>query len=294
MKFRRLRTAAATLGTTVGLVAVVCATAAPAQAADVSITLPGLVVGAADPFVVSGRCPAGTDSAFIVVEHGPMAVGGAAVDVAPNGSYRKAIDITEGGTGMASVQVSCYAYGEGMPLAQAYRSFYIVTAWQTSVEVPVSVSPSRVPVGGTIRVSATCQPGATSARFDAVRADGHEPFSSVSGVPSRDGTVTAELPVTANSGDVGDLFTARPGPAYVFVGCTAPGDSAPVGVGVGKFTITAGSAAAPVPAVGDRPASAAPQLANTGSDAAPMTALAAALVLTGAGAHALRRRLATA
>ncbi|SES32425.1 hypothetical protein SAMN05216199_2856 [Pedococcus cremeus] len=118
-------------------------------------------MSADDPFVVSGRCPAGADSAAIVVEHGPMGVGGAAVDLAPNGSYRKAIDITEGGSGQASVQVSCYAYGTGMPLAEGHRSFYIVAAGHPSVELPVSVSPSRVPVGGTIRVSATCQPGAT-------------------------------------------------------------------------------------------------------------------------------------
>ncbi|SES32405.1 LPXTG-motif cell wall anchor domain-containing protein [Pedococcus cremeus] len=133
----------------------------------------------------------------------------------------------------------------------------------------------------------------------AIRADAHASFSRAEAVPSGDGTVLAELPVRASSQDPNQLFTARPGPAYVFVDCRASGDWAtggttPVGVGVGKFTITAAPAAAPVPAVGDRPASATPQLANTGSDAAPMTALAAALVLAGVGAHLLRRRRTTA
>lgn len=281
-----LRTAA-----TVGLSAAVCAVAAPAQAADVSITLPGLVVSAADPFVVSGRCPAGTDSAVVDVEEGALGVGGGVVDVASNGSWRIAIDITEGGTSQASVFAGCYEYGNGMPLAASYRPFHIVAPGRTAVDVPVTVSPSRVPLGGTLHVTATCQPGATEAWIGATRGDGHVPFSHAKAVPDSDGTVTAELPVTVHGDDWRVYATSQTGPGIVFVHCDTSTRTRVAGIGLARFTITAAPAAAPVPGAGDRPASATPQLANTGSDAASMTALAASLVLAGAGAHLLRRRL---
>lgn len=205
-----------------------CAVAAPAQAADVSITLPGLVVSAADPFVVSGRCPAGTDSAVVDVEEGALGVGGGVVDVASNGSWRIAIDITKGGTSQASLFAGCYEYGNGMPLAASYRPFYIVAPGRTAVDVPVTVSPSRVPLGGTLHVTATCQPGATEAWIGATRRDGHVPFSHAKAVPDSDGTVTAELPVTVHGDDWRVYATSQTGPGIVSCTATrAPGRGSP-------------------------------------------------------------------
>lgn len=160
----------------------------------------------------------------------------------------------------------------------------------TPYDVDVTVSPRSVPLGGTLNVSAKCNPQTVRAQVVLGSGQGIDDvlYAEVTLTPLPNGQVTAKLPVYANS----DLPAPVPGPAVIAVYCNEDASQGPLGFGSAGIVITAAvTALDPVNApVADRDPSA--QLANTGSELSSLLALAGTLLIAGAIIALLRRRLA--
>jgi LPXTG-motif cell wall-anchored protein len=293
MRFTTRRGAVAAGG--LALVALVAA-AAPAHAAGGTIVV-DQVVAAAEPLAVSGTCTAGSATAVVTVRQEGGLVASESVDVGPDLSYRVSLDISRIGSGEAVADVTCLAYGAASPLGTDAVAFYAVAGDETPYEVPVEVAPGRVALGGTLTVSAQCRPGTLDATVLVGNTAAEEAFASAPADPAPDGSLTVRVAI-AKDADIpgGPAPTAGGGTAVVFCGdIDAREGSGPVGIGLARFTITpAGLVQGSAPSGSTDSPGSAQELANTGSDTAPMLALAASLVLAGAGAHLVRRRLTTA
>ncbi|WP_143056224.1 hypothetical protein [Pedococcus cremeus] len=272
---------------------VMVAAAAPAHAAGATLVV-DQVVAAADPLVVSGTCAAGSQTAVVTVRQEGDTLASASVDLRADLSYRAALDISKAASGEAVAEVACMAYGTATPLGTDSAAFYAVAGDQMPYEVPVRVTPSRVALGGTITVSAQCRPGTVDATVLVGNTAADEAFAEAPANPAPDGSLTVQVVMAKDPDNRGGLApVAGGGTVVVFCGdMDAEEGAGPVGIGLARFTITPAAVvqgAAPSGASGS--SGSAQELATTGSDAAPMTALAAGLVLAGAGAHTLRRRL---
>lgn len=272
---------------------VMVAAAAPAHAAGATLVV-DQVVATADPLVVSGTCAAGSQTAVVTVRQEGDTLASASVDLRADLSYRASLDISKAASGEAVAEVACMAYGTATPLGTDSAAFYAVAGDQMPYEVPVRVTPSRVALGGTITVSAQCRPGTVDATVLVGNTAADEAFAEAPANPAPDGSLTVQVVMAKDPDNRGGLApVAGGGTVVVFCGdMDAEEGAGPVGIGLARFTITPAAVvqgAAPSGASGS--SGSAQELATTGSDAAPMTALAALLVLAGAGAHTLRRRL---
>lgn len=272
---------------------VMVAAAAPAHAAGATLVV-DQVIAAADPLVVSGTCAAGSQTAVVTVRQEGDTLASASVDLRADLSYRASLDISKAASGEAVAEVACMAYGTATPLGTDSAAFYAVAGDQMPYEVPVRVTPSRVALGGTITVSAQCRPGTVDATVLVGNTAADEAFAEAPANPAPDGSLTVQVVMAKDPDSRGGLApVAGGGTVVVFCGdMDAEEGAGPVGIGLARFTITPAAVvqgAAPSGASGS--SGSAQELATTGSDAAPMTALAALLVLAGAGAHTLRRRL---
>ena len=292
MRFTSRRGAVAAGGLALG---VLVAGATPAHAAGATIVLDE-VVATADPLAVFGTCAAGSETAVVTVRQEGRLLGSDSVDVGQDLGYEVSLDISRAASGEAVADVACMAYGSATPVGTDSAAFYAVTGDQMPYEVPVQVAPSRVALGGTLTVSAQCRPGTRDATVLVGNTLADEPFAEVSTTPAADGSLTVQVAIAPDPDiEGGPAPAAGGGTAVAFCGdMDAEEGSGPVGVGLARFTITPaavlqGSArSGPSGSPG-----AAQELANTGSVAGPMTAFAAGLVLAGAAAHTLRRRLTT-
>lgn len=275
---------------------VLVAGAVPAQAAGATIVV-DQVVAAAEPLAVSGTCAAGSGTAVVTVRQEGGLVTSESVDVGSDLSYRVSLDISRIGSGEAVADVACLAYRAASPLGTGLVAFYAVAGDETPYEVPVQVSPGRVAWGGTVTVSAQCRPGTLDATVLVGNTAAEEAFAEARTRPAPDGSLTVRVPIVTDPDRHDGLApVAGGGTAVVFCGdIDAAEGSGLVGIGLARFTITPASVVQGSAPSGSRGASGSPrELANTGPGTAPTTALAAALVLAGSGAHLLRRRLATA
>jgi LPXTG-motif cell wall-anchored protein len=114
--------------------------------------------------------------------------------------------------------------------------------------------------------------------------DANDPFIEEEVTPAVDGSVsvTARVPATGQ-------VPAKPGSATAVVVCSDGSGFLPLAVGLTNFTVVP-AAVAPAKTPTTRAASATPQLANTGSDTAPLTAIALTLIAAGGVAIRIARR----
>ena len=273
---------------------VLVAGAGPAHAAGATVVVDE-VVAAADPLAVSGTCASGSQTAVVTVRQEGGVVASDSVEVGADLAYRASLDISGIASGEAVADVACVAYGAASPLGTGSAAFYAVAGDQMPYEVPVQVTPNRVALGSTTTVSAQCRPGTVDATVLVGNTAAEEAFAEVPTTPAPDGSLTVQVAI-AKDPDTrnGPAPVAGGGTAVVFCGdIDAEEGSGPVGLGLARFTITPAAALVQgsTPSGSSGSSGSAQELASTGSDAGPMTALAAGLVLAGAGAHTLRRRL---
>jgi hypothetical protein len=293
MRFTTRRGAVAAAGLAFGMLV---AGAAPARASDATIVVDP-AAATAEPLAVFGTCAAGSETAVVTVRQEGRVLDSDSVDLGQDLGYEVSLDISAASSGEAVADVACMIYGSATPLATDSAAFYAVTGDQLPYEVPVQVTPGRVALGGNLTVSAQCRPGTLHATVLVGNTLADEPFAEVPTTPAADGSLTVHVAIASDPG-------VRGGPAPVAGGGTAVafcGDmdaeegAGPVGVGLARFTITpAAVVQGSAPSGRSGSSGSARELADTGSVAAPMVALAASLVLAGAGAHLLRRRLTTA
>lgn len=245
------------------------AVAAPAAAADTTITL-DIEDGEAfldEPLAVSGTCTDGSTTAVVTVLQNGEVVAEEAADVVDD-AYAVTLDISDADVFFAVAAVDCLSYADGEPLGSAAESFFVYEDFEL---IDVTVSPSRVRIGGQLTATAQCPAGSSIARLrvfnvtDANFAD--EPPVLVSVQPAPDGLVSYTGRVTPRE----DLV---PGPAGLVVTC---GEDE-VSFGFADLTLLA---AAPASATPDSPADNAPELALTGSATGPLTATAIVAILIG-------------
>lgn len=259
--------------------------AAPAHAAGATITVNNDVAFTDEPLTASGTCAPDSRTAVVTVTQAGKTVAEEAVDVAANLSYTATLDLTGATTGLGTATVHCYVYADGASLGDGSTELFIVDGAGGDVQdIPVTVSPTRVVVGGMLSISATCPVGTTSAIVMAGNEDANDPFIDEEVTPAADGSVsvTARVPATGQ-------VPAKPGAATAVVVCSDGSGFLPLAVGLTNFTV-APAAVAPAKTPTTRAASATPQLANTGSDTAPLTAIALALIAAGGVAIRIARR----
>jgi hypothetical protein len=260
-------------------------------ATGTTITLnPSDVVGTGDPLTASGTCAPGSRTAVVTVVQDNTVLDQTAANLSSSLGYSVTLDVSQGTLGPATVTVDCYRYPTAAPVGSASADVGIDDG--SSPSVPVSVSPSRVHIGGQITITATCPAGTPTAEVLGVSPSQSQPFFDKTVTPAADGTLTVTTTVA------GPLVAA--GPAGAVVLCGTPNN--PTGFGFADLTILAalpGSAVPPAtpsapagPAeAATPPASAVPTLAYTGSDALPMTAMALGLLAVGGVLLVTRRRL---
>lgn len=289
MPFTTRRGALAAGGLALG---VLIAGAAPAHAAGATIVVDE-IVAAADPLAVSGTCAAGSETAVVTVRQEGALITSESVDVGGDLSYRASLDISTIRSGEAVAHVACLVYGTETPLGTDEVAFYAVSGEEAPYEVPVQVTPRSVALGGTITVSAQCRPDTLDATVLVGNTAAEEPFAEARTSPAPDGSLTVRVAIAKDpDSHDGPIPVAGGGTVVVFCGdIDAAGGSEPVGLGLARFTITPATVVRGAATSGTGTSGSVRELANTGSDAGPMTALAAGLVLVGAGAHGLRRRL---
>ncbi|HEV7172328.1 hypothetical protein [Pedococcus sp.] len=269
-----------------------CATAASA-ATGTTITLsPSDVVATGDPLTASGTCVTGSRTAVVTVVQNSTVLDQTAANLSPSHGYSVTLDVSQGTLGPATVTVDCYQYPTAAPVGSASADVGIDDG-SGGPNVPVTISPSSVHIGGQITITATCPAGTPTAEVLAGSGTNSQPFFDKTVTPAVDGTLSVTTTVAA-----GPLVAAGPGGAVVL--CGTPNN--PTGFGFADLTILAalpGSAVPPAtpsapagPAESATPpASAVPTLAYTGSDALPMTAMALGLLAIGGVMLVTRRRL---
>lgn len=257
--------------------------AAPAYAAGATIVIPDGEASTQEPTVVSGTCAAGSETAVVLVTQGGATLDEQAFDVRGDASYAGRVDLSAGETGPAHASVECLAYGQDAPTSTGAADFFLFDGDGFPEEFELEVTPGRVALGRTVTVSGTCPEGSTGALVQAGLAEADEPFFDEEVTLGGDGSFSVTVPVRGT----------RTGDAVAFALCFSDSEEDPTAIGFAEFTIVAAPAVPPANPGPDDPAPVVngPQLANTGSDAAPLTAIAAALVAGGTGLLRLRRRL---
>jgi LPXTG-motif cell wall-anchored protein len=278
---KTLLRAAATAGAAV-LAGLVVA-AGPAAAAGATIVIEDGVAFTGEATPVSGTCASGSESAVVSVSQGGKLLDEQGFDVATDGSYEGLLDLSAGTFGPAEAEVHCFVYGQDAPTSDGTAQFMLVDGTFDLQEIDVTLSASRVAVGGSLTVSGACPEG-TSAAFVAVGLeDADEPFYEEAADVAANGTVSAVVPIRGDG--------VQPGAAVAVVYCgDVDGGVPPNAFGFSEFAIVAAPAATPAPQQ-PRPASAVPVLANTGSENWPLAATGAGLLVGGAGLLVARRRL---
>jgi hypothetical protein len=287
---RRTRLRAVMAATVLAGGAIVGGATVASAATGTTITLnPNDVVGTGDPLTASGTCAPGSRTAVVTVVQDNNVLDQTAANLSSSLGYSVTLDVSQGTLGPATVRVDCYKYPTAAPVGSASADVGIDDG-SSGPDVPVSVSPSRVHIGGQITITATCPAGTPTAEVLAGTGHNLEPFFDKTVTPAADGTLSVTTTVAA-----GPLVTAGPGGAVVF--CGTPDN--PTGFGFADLTVLAalpGSAVPPATPPGPAesatpPASAVPTLAYTGSDALPMTAMALGLLAVGGVMLVTRRRL---
>lgn len=286
----RTRLRAALAATALAGGSLIAGAAVASAASTTTITLnPSDVVGTGDPLTASGTCATGSRTAVVTVVQDGTQLTQAAANLSSTLGYSVTLDVSGGTLGPATVTVDCYKYANAAPLGSASAEVGIDDG-SGGPSIPVSISPSRVHIGGQITITATCPAGTPTAEVAAGSGTNTQPFFDQTVTPAADGTLSVTTTVKA-----GPLVTV--GPAGALVLCGTPDN--PAGFGIADLTILAaqpGSAVPPATSHGPAesatpPASAVPTLAYTGSDALPMTALALGLLAMGGVLLVTRRRL---
>ena len=256
------------------------AAASPAHAANATIAVDSEVAFTGASLGVSGTCADKTGTAVIIIEQGGEELVVEEVDVDKDDpTFAVDLDISQLSTDFATASVECLHYTTEEALGDDSVEFLAVEGEEVPV-IDVTVSPRTVAIGGTLTISATCPAGTASAVVMAGNEDADEPFLEEEVTPAGDGTVTVRARVAEGTGPAPEA-----GAAGAAVMCMDEDGLLPAAYGFAEFRISA-AAAAPVA----RAASASPELANTGSDAGPLTAIAVAMIAAGAAAIRLSRR----
>ncbi|WP_270887214.1 LPXTG cell wall anchor domain-containing protein [Pedococcus sp. 5OH_020] len=255
--------------------------AGPAQAAETTITLsPQDVAFVDEPLRASGTCTDGSRTAVVTVTQTGDVLDQVAVDLDATLAYSVSLDLSDGSTDLATARVECFRYADAAPIGTKDAQFFLA-ADDSFDMIHVTVNPTSVHVGGTLTISGKCPAGTLVAEVLAGDGELDQPFLDETVIPAADGTVS--LTTTVRPGEF-----VRVGDALAVIAC---GDAEnPTAVGFADFRVLAAVAApAPSPAAPVPPASAVPQLAATGSENGPLTAVGLGLVLAGAGLYRLRR-----
>ena len=315
-----------------GLAVASPAHAAPATAPDTkaTITVDSTPVDVLEGLKVSGTCPAGSGTAAVTVIQDGSEVGGNAAPVAKDGTWRTTVELWDADLAPATATVTCLDYSQERALGQASTgSFTIDLPDFPFDEIEVGVSPQRVAVGGSIRVTATCPKGSTLAAVLAGNEKADDAFLIQEVVPGANGRISEKVAITGHDG-----VEPEPGPALAVVVCgddsgsmpqlqgarkgavrlleaeepitaAALEDMWPTAVGMAEFTILPAvvqptlptgptkvvttPARSAVPAADPAPATP-DRLAMTGSDPAPLAAIGAVLLALGGAAIRRARR----
>ncbi|QGN57770.1 hypothetical protein [Nostocoides sp. HKS02] len=266
-----------------GGVIVAGATAASA-APGTTITLdPSDAVITSEPLVASGSCASGSRTAVVTVSQNGSVLTQGSANLSGSLTYRVTLDVSQGTTGLASVAVDCFKYPTAAPVGSASTAIGIL---EDSLVRPiaVTVSPSKVHLGGQLTVTGACPAGTPSAEVLIGSGNNDQPFYDQIVTPAADGTVTVTTTVKP-----GRYVTV--GDAGAVVACGTPDN--PAGFGFADFTLLAAlptPARPAAPAAAD-PASAVPTLARTGTNGLPMTGAALGLLAVGGLLQVARRRL---
>ena len=302
------------------------ALAMPAHAADgATITVGSDDVWVGDKLDISGTCPSSSRTAVITVEQeeGVVALGSANVT---GGAFKATVDLKKAYWGPATASVDCLAYAVEKPVAHATTDFFIDDEDWPFEEIEVAISQQEVALGGTLSVSATCPKGSDVAAILAGNEKADEAFFEQEVTPAASGAVSARIKIAATDGVEPEVGTALavvvcgdddvPMPQLLGdkavagklladaepMTAMALEEMFPTALGVAEFTITPAVAAPSAPTApgtgtvpaargtapsSTRAASAAPQLAYTGSEPAPLAAIALAMIA--AGGVAIRR-----
>lgn len=274
-----------------GATLVAGATVASAATATTITLNPSDIVGTGDPLTASGTCSTGSRTAVVTVTQNDMVLDQASTNLSAL-AYSVTLDVSQGTLGPATVTVDCYQYPTAAPVGSASAQVGIDDG-SSGPDVPVTVSPSTVHIGGQITITGTCPAGTPSAEVMAGSGTNNQPFFDKTVTPAADGTLSVTTTVKA-----GPLVSV--GSAGALVLCGTPDN--PTGIGFADLTILAAVPASAVPpATPTHPAgpteaavpaaSAVPVLAHTGTDALPMTATALGLLAVGGVLLVTRRRL---
>ncbi len=312
---------AAVIGAGLGLVGMPAALAAGGAAVTVDS-----VISSGEPTNLDGTCPDTAAKAAVKVTQGSTTLLSASYAVT-GGAWAGTATVT-GPMGNVDVALSCLATGGGTPLATASETV-LLFAMPDSGKANVSVSPTKVALGGTVTVTAACPSGSASGGVYLFIGDS-DPFAGTAAakIASR-GVLTASFPVALKRPPGSSAPAPVAGPSTAVVFC-ADAAGMPTGVGSRDYTITpatalvdapppagtaatttsAGTAAAraaastaaaraAAAAVAPAAASAVPgiditEIPETGAGSAPLAALGLGFVLVGAGlvagAHGRLRR----
>ena len=313
------------------------AVASPAQAAPAqptttkaTITVDTIPVDVLEGLKVSGTCPTGSKTAAVTVMQDGSEVGGDAVPVAKDGTWRTSVDLWDAELRPATATVSCLNYPDEAPLATATTgSFTIDLPDFPYDEIEVGVTPRRVAIGGTVKVSATCPKGSTMGAVLAGNEKADDAFLVREVVPGANGRISETVSIVGDgevepqpgpglvvvvcgddSGSMSQLQGARKGAVRLLeaqepITAAALQDMWPTAVGMAEFTIlpavvqpslpTGPTKVVTTPARSAVPAAdsstATPdRLAMTGSDPAPLAAIGAVLLALGGAAIRRARR----
>jgi hypothetical protein len=295
------RTRALALATLLATGGTFAAAAAPAHAAPgATIEVDTEFAYIDEPLFVFGACPTAAEQAVVTLTQEGEVTGGDVDDVETDGDYDVALDLTGAAAGPATVSVDCVVYGQPDPLASASTDIFVGDFDFDFEEIEVALSARSVALGGTLRVSATCPKGSATAVVMAGDAEADEPFFTREVTLAADGRVSVDVPIAKS-----DSYTPSTGDAAALVMCGGSGfdvsvlegsgldgladaDLLPTAMGFAEFTITPAVARSAVPV---DTTTARRELANTGSENAPLTAIALGLIAAGAGALRLSRRV---
>jgi hypothetical protein len=294
------RTRALALATLLATGGTLAAAAAPAHAAPgATIEVDTEFAYLDEPLGAFGDCPTTAEEAVVTLTQDGEVVGGEVDDIETDGTYHVELDLTRAAAGPATVTVDCVVYGQPDPLASASTEIF-VSEFDFDVEqIEVALSARTVALGGTLRVSATCPKGSTRAVVMAGNEEVDDPFFTREVTLAVDGRVSVDVPIGKS-----DSYTPWTGDAIAGVLCGSDLDASvladsglaglveaellPTAMGLAEFTITPAVARSAVPV---DTTTARRELANTGSENAPLTAIALGLIAAGAGALRLSRRV---
>lgn len=193
------------------------AVAAPAHAAPspATITVGSSPVDLFEGLKVSGTCPNGSGTAVVTVKQGSDVVAFGTTDVAKTGTWATSVDLWEADPGTATATVNCLSYGTEKPLGEATSAPFTIDLPDFPFdEIEVGVTPQRVAVGGSIRVTATCPKGSTLAAVLAGNEQADDAFVIKEVVPGANGRISENVAIAGDGG-----VEPEPGPAVAVIIC---------------------------------------------------------------------------